>query len=266
MKNLILLSFLLCNIRLATAQTKVTDVSQLPLMGKVKRVTTYTFRGDNHVAPDTTASPEKTIEIFDEKGRASEEKTYGKNGELRQRFSFEYFGDSVAVKNQFDGSGKLSVKYIFKYDSSGKETEFDMKSEARPQMRLAKIDYRCIYKYDDSGNRISAEQYIDNNQLTMKTASMYNGRHQRIQSIEESFFGTKVKKSKIIYTYDNIGNSIKSEIYDTEGNLTGGNSSSYANLDKYGNWLTDISSYSGHSSYQGDFIFTTITKRVIEYY
>ncbi|MGZ3822793.1 MAG: hypothetical protein ACXVB6_19515 [Mucilaginibacter sp.] len=266
MKNLILFIILLCVVRLAAAQTRVTDVSQAPLKGKVKQVTTYTFRGGNHTVPDTTASAERTIETFDEKGWAIEEKMYDKNDALQERLSFEYIGDSIVVKKQFDASGKLFVKYIYKYDSQGKETEFDMKSDAQPQIRLAKIDYRCIYKYDEFGNRVSEEQYIDYDKLTMKTISRYNDRHQRIQSDEESFFGKAFKKSIVKYTCDNVGNPIKSEIYDANGHLTGGNDASYDKFDKYGNWLIGTSSYSGHSSYQGDFTFKDITKRVIEYY
>jgi hypothetical protein len=266
MKNLTLFIIFLFIVRLAAAQTRVTDLSQASLKGKVKQVTTYTFRGDNHTVPDTTDSAEKTIETFDEKGWALEEKMYGKNDTLKERFSFEYIGDSIVVMKQFDYSGKLFVKYIYKYDSQGKETEFDMNSDAQPQMRLGKINYRCIYKYDELENRVSEEQYIDNDKLTMKTNSKYNDLHQRIQSDEESFFGKIVKKSKVIFTYDNVGNLIKSEIYDVDGHLTGGNDASYGKFDKYGNWLIKTSSYSGHSTYQGDFIFMDITKRSIEYY
>jgi hypothetical protein len=266
MKNPILFAILLCIVKLAVAQTRITDVSQSSLKGKVKRLTTYTFRGGNHVAPDTTTSAEKMIETFDEKGWALEEKMYDKSGALQERFSFEYIGDSIVVKNQFDGSGKLYVKYIFKYDSQGKETEFDMNSDAQPQSRLAITDYRCIYKYDELGNRVSEEQYIDHDKLTIRTNSRYNELHQRVQSDEESFFGKTVNKSKIVYAYDKAGNPIKSHIYDADGKSTGDNTMSYYNYDKYGNWQTEKSSYSGHSTYQGDFTFMNITKRVIEYY
>lgn len=147
-------------VKLAAAQTRITDPSQTPLKCKVKKVTTYTFRGDNHIVPDTTANGEKTVETFDENGWTLEEKMYGKNVALKESFSFEYLGDSLVIKKQFDASGKLFVKYIFKYERHGKETEFVMNSDAQPQFRLAKIDYRCIFKYDESGNRISGEQYI----------------------------------------------------------------------------------------------------------
>jgi hypothetical protein len=100
----------------------------------------------------------------------------------------------------------------------------------------------------------------------MKTTSKYNDQHQRVQSDEESFFGKTLKKSQIIFIYDNVGNPLKSEIYDADGHLTGGNDASYNEFDKYGNWLIKTSSYSGHSSYQGDFSFMNITKRVIAYY
>ena len=266
MKNLILFTILLCIVRSAAAQTRVTDVTQLPLKGRVKQVVTYTFRGGNHVEPDTTASAEKTIETFDEKGWALEEKMYDKSGELMERFSFEYMGDSIAVKNQFDGSGKLFVKYIYKYDAQGKITEFDMSSDAQPQIRLAKIDYRCIYKYDVLGDRVTEEQYIDHNKLSMKTTSHYNDQHQRIQSDEESFFGKTVKVSKILYFYDASGRPVKSKIYDVDGKLTVGNAVSNDNYDKFGNWLTQIASYSGHNTNQGDFIFKHISKRQIDYY
>lgn len=266
MKIQILFIFLLCNTGLATAQTKVTDISQSSLMGKVKRITAYTFRGGDHKDPDTTANAEKTTEVFDKDGRALEEKTYDKNGALQERFLFEYFGDSVVVKNQFDSNGKLSVKYIFKYDRSGKKTEFDMKSDAQPEIRLAKINYRCLYKYDNDGNRISAEQYIDNNRLTMKTTSTFNDQHQVVQSVNESFFGSKVTESKTVFIYDNKGNSIKTETYDIDGNLTGGNSSSYDKIDKNGNWLLRTIEIRGHSQTQGEYLFKSTTKREIEYF
>jgi hypothetical protein len=147
--------YFFCIVRLATAQTRATDLSQTPLKGKVKQVITYTFRGDNHIVPDTTAIAEKTIETFDEKGWPLEEKMYNKNDVLQESFSFEYTGDSIVVKKQFDASGKLFAKYIFKYDDQGKETEFDVNSDAQPQIRLAKINYRCIYKYDKMGNRVN---------------------------------------------------------------------------------------------------------------
>jgi len=266
MKNLVLFIILLCIVTSAAAQTRVTDLSQVSLKGKVKRVTTYTFRADNHMTPDTTGTAEKTIETFDEKGWALEVKMYNKNDALQESFSFEYIGDSIVVKNQFDRSGKLFVKYVYKYDNLGKETEFDMNSDAQPQLRLAKINYRCIYEYNKSGNRISETQYIDSDRLTMRTVSKYDNQHKRVQSNQESFFGKTIKASKTIYTYDDAGNLIKFENYDADGKLTGGNKVTYAQFDKYGNWLMVTASYSGHSINQGDFIFTHITKRTIEYY
>jgi hypothetical protein len=100
----------------------------------------------------------------------------------------------------------------------------------------------------------------------MKSISRYNDQRQRTQSDEEQFFGKTFKKSKIIFTYDNAGNPIKSEIYDADGHLTGGNDTSCDKVDKYGNWLITTSSYRGHSSSQGDFTFMNITKREITYY
>jgi hypothetical protein len=266
MKNVILFTIFLCIVRLAAAQTRVTDVSQSSLKGKVKRIVTYTFRGDNDAPPDTTASAEKTIETFDEKGWALERKMYDKNGTLQERFSFEYVGDSIAMKNQFDGSGKLFFKYIFKYDGRGIETEFDMDGDAQPQLRLAKTDYRCIYKYDVLGNRVTEEQYSDHDKPIMKTTSQYNDQHQRMQSDEELFLAKGVKESKVIYTYDNSGNSVKFQSYDADGTLTEGYMVSHNNFDKCGNWLTETFSYSSQSANQGDFTFGHISKRQIEYY
>lgn len=265
MKNLILFISFLWGAISANAQTRLTDLSQVSLKGKVKSVITYTFRGENHLIPDTTGSVEKTVETFNEKGWALDEKRY-KNDMLTDRFLFEYIGDSIVVNNQFNSSGKLHAKYIYRYDSDGKETEFDMKSDAQPQIRLAKINYRCIYKYNESGDRISDEQYIDDNRLTMKTTSKYNDHHQRIQSDEEWFFDKTVKKSKITYTYDNAGNLLKSEICDLDGKRTGGNEISYNKFDKYGNWLMKTSTYYGHTLMQGDIVFMSISKRIIEYY
>jgi hypothetical protein len=269
----VLFVILLGIVRLAAAQTRITDVSQSSFKGKVKCVTTYTFRGENHVIPDTTVSAEKTIETFDEKGWTLEEKMYDKNGILQDRFSFEYIGDSIVVKNLFDGDGQLLVKYIFKYDGRGKETEFNMTYYVQSPIRRVKIDKvkidssRCIYKYDELGNRISEERYNNHNQLAERTILIYNDQHQKIKSIQESFFGKEAKKSEIKYTYGNMGNLFKSEIYDDDGNRIGDNTSLYNNLDKYGNWLTETSSYSGHGTYPGDyFAFINMIKRVIEYY
>ena len=266
MKNLLVFIILSCIARFAASQTRVTNVSEPSLKGKVKRVVTYTFRGVNNTAPDKTLNAEKTIETFDEKGWPQETKMYDTNGELQERFSFEYIGDSIIVKKQFDGSGKFFVKYVFKYDREGKETEFDINSDAQPQFRLAKIDAVSIYKYDELGNRISQDQYIDHDKLSLKTNLSYNDRHQKIQSDEESFYDNLHTKTKTIFNYDKAGNLIRSQIYDADGKLTRVNTITYDNFDKYGNPLTETLSFGGHNNYQGDVVFTNVTKRIIKYY
>src|ERR1700679_2773567 len=100
MKNIILFTIFLCIVQLTAAQTRVTDISQPRLLGKVKQVTTYTFRAQNHEKPDTNAESERTVETFDEKGRPTDEKIYNKDGSLRDSFTFECYGDSIIKRNQ----------------------------------------------------------------------------------------------------------------------------------------------------------------------
>jgi len=251
--------------QLSIAQTRITDISQPSIKGKVKHATIYTFRGGNGETPDTTAISGSIVDTFDENGRQLTQKNYDSNNSLKEAFTFENSGDSIAVMNQLDDKGMLLVKYIYKYDSQGKETEFDMESPEQPKYHLAKIDYKCLMKYDDAGNRISEEQYINKKELTMKTTSVYNSKNERIQTLQQSFFGNRAEETKGIYSYDDKGNLTKSDTYDSKGNLTGSRSFLYDKFDTHDNWLIQIVSQKAHTQ-QGDYVYKGIIKRVIEYY
>ncbi|WP_259069385.1 hypothetical protein HDF24_14155 [Mucilaginibacter sp. X4EP1] len=246
--------------QIAFAQIKVTDISENGLKGKVKKVIEYTYRGGENL--DTLGTPEKRIRNFDEKGNQIDEVIYDKSGNLMTKFVFEYPKDKTIIKNQYDANNKLQCKYTFKYDPRGNEIEFDTYAN-NPSI---KTDAKMVFVYDANQNRIEEDSYIDGSHQTERAIFFYNEKNQKIEEDRALFFTQAIKNEKIIFSYDDLGNQIKSETFDSNDKLTGSTEISYSQNDLNGNWLVRTLELKGHSKMQGNYIFKDITKRYILYF
>jgi hypothetical protein len=263
MKNLIVTALLLSVGQITTAQIKVTDFTESELKGHVKTAVEYTFRGDiNLDNVDTSAYSGKTTRTFDKNGHQLYELIVWQKGQAADSLSYQYSGDSLVVKNQYL-NGKPAVKYTYKYDNDGKETEFDTFSDYDPRIVM---DAKIFYKYNEAGDISTEETFITGHKLTMRVTYQYNAQHQKIKEEQTTYFNSQKTIENSLLTYDLKVNKVTEKIYDATGKLIGGHNILYADFDKEGNWLSKVFELKGSNQRQGNYSYQTITKRVIEYY
>lgn len=257
MKKLIIIQILFCFIQIANAQSAKTNLKEFGLKGKVKEVILYEYRAEiNKMKVDTLHHPFKTIMKFDEKGNLTEEYTFDKNEKLAAKTLYDYKKDGSITKNIFDPMNKLLDSAILKYDSIGRQIESDS---------YYRINFlKTVYKYDEAGNQIEEANYLQSGSLTIKYAYAFNEKNQKVG--QKSYWHDGKQTDESIFKYDALGNLIKTETYNLDGKIVGGNTAIYTNIDKDGNWLSEEFEYTGHSQMQGDFLFKHVDKRVIEYY
>ena len=249
---------MLALVQITSAQIKVTDFTEPELKGHVKRVTEYTWQGDkNNSNIDTTQNPEKAMKTFDENGRELSDVEYLQSGDLFQKFSFEYSGDTIATKLQFY-DGQTVASYVYTYDKTGREIEFDT------FLSVGGKPYSVYYKYDGKGNRVEENTNGTSAFVPKKTVITYNEKNEKIEAY--AFLYNGKLNSRTIYEYDNYGRQTKAEIRDSSGKITTLILTSCSNTDINGNWLWLKSEYKAHNARQGNVSFIHITKRVIEYF
>ncbi len=263
MKNLIITTLLLSVAQIAAAQIKVTDFTEGELKGQVKTVIEYSLRGDNNSNNiDTSAYSGKTTKTFDKNGHQLYELIVWQKGQSADSLSYEYIGDSIIIKNQYL-NGKPAIKYTFKYDKDGKETEFDTFSDYDPRIEM---DAKIFYKYNEGGDISTEETFITGHKLTMHVTNQYNATHQKIKVEQTTYFNSKKTVENVLFSYDLKGNKVTEKIYNAAGKLTGGHITLYSDFDKDGNWLSKTFELQRSNQSQGNYSFKNITKRVVEYY
>jgi hypothetical protein len=259
MKKVILLLLLNIAVRFVNAQAKITDFTESQLKGHVKEVVVFVYRGKINSADVDMKKPEKQITKYDEKGNKIVEDYYDADGKFSFKLLFSYSGDTLITKKQYVDN-KLSTEYLFKYDSGGKETEFDTFLRGNNEGQGVKI----AYGYDEKGNRIAETQYNFKFGLISNDTLLYDNNGQLVE--RHIYHGNSKEYDKTVIQYDTVKNEIKYIDYDKNGNKIGEATKADFNIDKNGNWLLNISESKGHSKYQGDYMFKTITKREITYY
>lgn len=263
MRNLILFTLSICCIgQITRAQVRVTDISEPDLKGSVKRVIEYIYRGVEGKV-DTTHPPGKRIRNFDPSGNELNEVSYKNNGEIQDTCVFIHDKDGMILETEYGNNHNLIGTLAFKYDNKGNEIASEIVSNFDP---IVKIGYENIYLYDNVGHRIEEDKYLNGGQLYEKAVGIYNEQNRKTQENRVIYFDNKQKKQKVFFKYDDFGNIIKTEYYNSEGKLTEESSSLPSNIDREGNWQMKVDKLKYIDSKTLDFVMENITKRYIEYY
>lgn len=118
------------------------------------------------------------------------ENRFGKIERGRQKFSF-------AAK--FNDKGNQVEKNSFNSDGS--------------------LDYNCTYKYDDKGNKVKENCYNSDGSLYKWYIYNYDDKGNKI--LEERFYksGGVVRHTKLTRKYDEKGNQVEDNFYNSDGSL-----------------------------------------------
>jgi hypothetical protein len=233
-------------------QTRKTDVEKEGLKGRVSRIKTSTCElvtKDNRTIQDCF---DISVTEYNYDGFITGKYDYKKDGSLRVATVYEYQGGNLIKKiDQWDDR-----TYIITCKSDGngniiEEYSRDVRGD---------INSKTVFKYDDSGNIIEIEffiNHIDGEQLEsqFRYTYLYDANGNIIE--DKRFEGQNSFSAKTRYLYNSIGDLVELRIYNPDGKLETVATSVYK-IDSRGNWIEQKKSYSNGTKY--------ITKREIEYF
>src|SRR5579872_2758787 len=231
MKNLVLFITLVFISQVTDAQLPTTSLSEMGIKGHVKTIVELAWHSKtNEDFVDTSVVPAKRVIQFDNEGNETDEVfTFG-NKTSAMKYAYNYSKNKIVTLSQFDGNNKLKYKYVFTY------VDDKLIELLKYEGSTAEPAYKFIYKYDGLGNRFEESIYGINNVLINKNTLLYNENNQRIQQKASGNIGDKSSAPVWKYTYDKLGNLIKTEILSSKGDFQGKIECGYFNLDKNGNW------------------------------
>ncbi|MDP5198198.1 hypothetical protein [Flavobacterium sp. DG2-3] len=266
------------------------------LYGKVKSVTVHSIKNDEK--PEESNKTQK--DFFDEKGRLTQQDSY-ENGKLNTSSKYYYnMNDSVVKFEHFINSNhKVSETVFFfneknlrekevNYDNDTIESQFQYKyNQKNQQIEIAYFIYnntlgnKSTKTYNSNGLLLKKTNFDNQNKIVAESTNKYNLKKQLIENRTIDF---KDIDTKILYTYDAMGNQNSSLclnknqqmvylldfIYDRYGNLLKSvqkmkigtrildiTHSTVYTLDDKNNWIKSISTSKNKTETQ---------KRVLEYY
>ncbi|MEN2415650.1 hypothetical protein [Flavobacterium mesophilum] len=188
------------------------------LYGKVKSISEHYMKNDEN--PDE--SNKMLTNYFDEKGRLTQQDSY-QNGKLNSSSKYFYgINDSVVKYQYFDNLNRKTRETVFFFNSKNlREKEINYSNDT--------IEDQYQYKYNEKNQQIEVAYFIYNNTLGNKSTKTYNSKgllykktdfddknkivaestnkyNLKNQLIENRTIDFKDIDTKILYTYDAMGN------------------------------------------------------------
>ncbi len=193
--------------------TKVkSDLSKLSLKGKVKSVLLLqTFIIENNDKENNDKIKSGSI-LYDEKGNIIGSEVYN-DGKLSAKYVRKYNNQGKLIdETSYDAFGNIIENTTHTYDEKGNAVEFNQKSRT--------FEYNTSSRYDNKGNLI--QQIVSSSTFKQPVTKTFTYRFDsKGRKIEE--VNSQNPQRPIIYTYEKKGNVIKKEIdhmfkYDVNGN------------------------------------------------
>ena len=192
--------------------TKVkSDLNKLNLIGKVKSVLLLqTFIIDNNGKENNDKIKSHFI-LYDEIGNIIGSELYN-DGKLSAKYVRKYNNQGKLIdETSYDPFGNINENTTHTYDEKGNPAEFHQKSRT--------FEYKTSSLYDEKGNIIQqTENHTGSKQAIRTFTYKYDSKGRKVEEVESNN-----PQRPITYTYDKNGNMVKKEIdhmfkYDINGN------------------------------------------------
>ncbi len=146
----------------------------------------------------------KLIYNYDNQGSWLERQDYDNDGSLRRKRTVTFNSKTNATDiNAYDKTGKLSEKWVLKYNNDGKLIE-----ESGYNVKNGKIEFKYTNQYDSNNN--------------LKETNRYDFKDILIE--------------RVVYKNDSDGKPIEQKNYDGKGNFIDKDLIKYFDYDEKGNW------------------------------
>ncbi|MCF7792518.1 MAG: hypothetical protein K9N09_01165 [Candidatus Cloacimonetes bacterium] len=212
---------------LSLALISETDLAKEDLEGKVKAITSSTFKADTDseelVWELKSTISAKTIKIFDVKGNLIEEKNFMEDGTIFSSSVYEY--DESGNNSKIIDSDGAGIKYCYKYDYDEDGNMLEEKQFGANDDLLGKY----IFEYDEKGYKIKSQE-IDTDGNVTTTYKYVNNNDGK--PVEQKIFDGDEQRNHTKIEYDENGNLTKSWLYDEDDNLKETNILTYNENDK----------------------------------
>ena len=237
---------------MALAQYPKSDWAKENLNGKVRSITTYTYKcelKDGKTIKGERMENFNNSEEFDNQGFKISGKRFLNDNKVTGNWKYTYNEKKQLTQVQvFDANNTLQEVLKYSYEEQTKREEilgYDTKNN---------LSGKQIAIYNDKGNKISELSLDGKNEFLLKLENKYNEKQQLIQKDFEDKQGRKVT---LKYVYDLRGNIIEENYYG-EGNQLYGQKIFTYKYDKSGNWIERIEVIYG--------IERILTERKIQYF
>lgn len=247
MKNILTTALAVLSLVVGYSQTTKTDLQKENLKGKVKLIKEIAYRA---IDKNGTVEKGKVLKYgtiftkYNEEGNKIEESYYDPDGELDDKYTYEYDKEILIEKKRFAYDGRFDSKWIYTYNKNI--------IEVNRYWAEGGFVSRWVYIYDENKNLIK-EEYYDLEETLSKTSKFKYDEKGNLT--EEDIYLSE--SSKIIYTYDENRVLVKESWYNSDGGVFEDKIYKYE-YDSHGNWIQKIQ-YSDERPYY-------LTERKIEYY
>lgn len=238
-----------------TNSNKDNDWKGYNLSGKVKTLKETTYEAEEKFGKIEKGKIRKYSNNqiqqikFNKKGYRTEINSYESDGELKEKYIFEYDNkDNKSEQKIYDSDGSLRFKYLYKYDKKGILIEESIYNSD------GSLFYKFLFEYDKNKKLRGMNSYDSDGELQEKYVFEYDKK--RCKSEQKTYDSDGSLKYKFFHKYDKKRNLTETTIVDK---LDQKYEYKYEyEFDKKGNWINRIEFKNN--------IPNEITEREIEYF
>lgn len=154
------------------------------------------------------------VNVYDDNGNKTEEVRHDENGNVSDKFSYEYDREGrPCVYKHLRANGDLVFKRVYAYDNVGNlisETGFNEKEEEMSKK---------VSVYSPKGQLMETDHYFSG-LLSYKVLFEYDANGYLTSSLTIPYGDKYLAEAKCVYEYDSHGNWITETIYDVKKDQT----------------------------------------------
>lgn len=204
---------------------RITKITEFDENGAPQIITNYVYNKNGDLIEDEQADAlgnilEKTVFVYDDKGRNTVQTIYGSDGQVIEKNFLKQYdkNDNSQLIEKYDKNDSLIVTYTYEYNEKGEETKSIIYDG------VGQIIRQSMATLDANGDQVMYEVYEGGKGLIGKDERKYNDNHQEVELIvydhkenqlkrKVSYYNDKGLLSEVI-NYDKIDEPLFRMTYD----------------------------------------------------
>jgi hypothetical protein len=148
------------------------------IYGQVKQLSLSVYETDSKNG-GSKALTERHEYSYSQEGRVMQQLTYNSGGALKSKISYTRNPktSNVSELKIYDGAGKMTMRYVFTYNSNSKESGHTVYDSS------GKIESRIVYEYSDANVRLGGVRYNQKGEIISIEKELYDTENRLIKEV-----------------------------------------------------------------------------------